>query len=76
MPSSNGESVVKSYFMPEPSNVNILLIDLFKGLMKLEKERGTLTMERIAWYQYSFNKVIKDIGVKSLHGDYDKSLNI
>jgi hypothetical protein len=74
MPSSNGEAVVKSYFMPEPSNVNILIIDLFKGLMKLEKERGTLNMARVEYLAYSFNKLIKDLGIKALHGEYDKGI--
>lgn len=76
MPSSNGESVVKSYFMPEPDNVNILIIDLFKGLMKLEKERGTLNLQRLELLKYKFNKLIHDIGIKALHGEYDQGLKI
>jgi len=71
-PSTTGEMAVKSYYMPEPDNVKVLIIDLLKGLMKLEKERGNLDSERVALYQYQFNKDIVDIGLKARQGVYDE----
>jgi len=72
-PSSNGEMAVKSYYMPKPENVSILILDLFKGLMKLEKERGNLTEQRIDWYRDKFSKALKEIGLDTRKGKYDVS---
>ena len=72
-PSSTGEPAVKSYYMSKPDDVKVLIIDLLKGLMKLEKERNTLTMERIEFYQHQFALAIKGIGLDTKKGKYDVS---
>ena len=68
-PSSSGEMATKSYYMNDPDNVKVLILDLFKGLMRFEKERNNLSMSKVYWYRHVFDLAIKDIGIKTLKGE-------
>jgi hypothetical protein len=73
-PSSNGESVHKSYQMIDPSQEYLLILDLMKGYFFHQKTNGALNDYMVGSYLNKFikdiNKVIKDVR----EGVYDEGV--
>lgn len=72
--SSNGESVVKSYRMIDPSQERLLILDLVKLWLFHKRDKGELNEFTLAAFQNDIAKKVKDLGVDVLHGLYDGGL--
>ena len=70
-PSSNGEDVVKSYQMIDPSQVDLLIFDLMKASAVFHKKKGTFN---IGLFQYNMSKKAKEIADSVAKGVYDNGI--
>lgn len=72
--SSNGESVVKSYRMIDPSQELLLILDLIKLWLFHKKDKGELTDFTLSSFQNTMAKKCKELGVSVMKGEFDNGI--
>jgi hypothetical protein len=72
--SSNGESVVKSYHMIDPSQERLLILDLIKLWCFHKRYKGELNEFTLNAFINDLLKRTKDVGTDILKGLYDGGL--
>lgn len=73
-PSSNGEEVVKSYRMIDPSQERLMILDLIKLYLFHKKEKEELNEFTLGAIQNDIAKKIKELGVEVLRGNFDNGV--
>lgn len=74
--SSNGEAVVKSYRMIDPSQVRLMILDLIKGYLFFKRDREELNEFTLMAFANDLFKQTKKIGIEVQEGVYDKGVKI
>lgn len=72
--SSNGESVVKSYRMIDPSQELLLIYDLIKLLLFHKNVKGELNEFTLGAIQNAIAKKTKEYGISVMRGEFDNGI--
>lgn len=73
-PSSNGEEVVKSYQMIDPSQERLLILDLVKLWLFHKNVKGELNEFTLSAFQNDLAKQVKSLGLDVMRGVYDNGI--